>query len=83
MDGRHMKLKGNTEVHGRQCGIGPTRRMNRRDARWPSSSIVPSSMARSPLVASLLLVAMPAAPNSFLFLVVRPGAPSSDARSPC
>ena len=29
-----------------------------------------------PLVASLLLVAMPGAP-SFLFLVVRPGAPSS------
>ena len=30
-----------------------------------------------PLVASLLLVAMPRAPSSFLFLVVRPGAPSS------
>ena len=30
-------------------------------------------------VASLLLVAMPRAPSSFLFLVVRPGAPSSDA----
>ena len=30
-----------------------------------------------PLIASLLLVAMPSAPNSFLFLVVRPGAPSS------
>ena len=29
------------------------------------------------LVASLLLVAMPFAPSSFLFLVVRPGAPSS------
>ena len=29
------------------------------------------------LVVSLLLVAMPGAPNSFLFLVVRPGAPSS------
>ena len=41
-----------------------------------------------PRVASLLLVAMPFAPSSFLFLVVRPGAlssflaPSSDARSP-
>ena len=31
----------------------------------------------STLVASLLLVAMPFAPRSFLFLVVRPGAPSS------
>ena len=29
------------------------------------------------LVASLLLVAMPRAPSSFLLLVVRPGAPSS------
>ena len=29
------------------------------------------------LVASLLLVAMPFAPSSFLFLVVWPGAPSS------
>ena len=31
----------------------------------------------TPLVASLLLVAMPGAPSSFLLLVVRPGAPSS------
>ena len=30
-----------------------------------------------PLVASLLLVAMPFVPSSFLLLVVRPGAPSS------
>ena len=29
-----------------------------------------------PLVASLLLVAMPFAPSSFLLLVVRPGAPT-------
>ena len=34
-----------------------------------------SSTARSPLVAFLLLVAMPGAPTSFLLLVVRPGAP--------
>ena len=31
----------------------------------------------SNLIASLLLVAMPFAPSSFLLLVVRPGAPSS------
>ena len=43
---------------------------------------------RTDLVASLLLVAMPGAPSSFLLLVVRPGAPSSvlapssKARSP-
>ena len=35
--------------------------------RWPGMK----------LVASLLLVAMPGAPSSFLLLVVRPGAPSS------
>ena len=45
-----------------------------------------SLSSEEPLVASLLLVAMPG--SSFLFLVVRPGAPSSvlapssDARSP-
>ena len=31
----------------------------------------------APFVASLLIVAMPGAPSSFLFLVVRPGAPIS------
>ena len=36
-----------------------------------------STMYQEPLVASLLLVAMPGAPSSFLLLVVRPGAPSS------
>ena len=36
----------------------------------------------SNLVASLLLVAMPGAPSSFLLLVVRPGAPSSDGLQP-
>ena len=38
------------------------------------------SDAYKPLVASLLLVAMPGAPSSFLFLVVRAGAPSSTPR---
>ena len=41
----------------------------------PTSIFAPSSEARSPLVASLLLVAMPFAPSSFL-------APSSKARTP-
>ena len=40
----------------------------------PSSVLAPSS---EPLVASLLLVAMPLVTSSFLLLVVRPGAPSS------
>ena len=34
-------------------------------------------LGQEPLIASLLLVAMPFAPSSFLLLVVRPGAPSS------
>ena len=37
----------------------------------------PTSDMASNLVASLLLVAMPFVPSSFLLLVVRPGAPSS------
>ena len=40
-----------------------------------SSILVPSSDCQEPLVAFLLLVAMPGAPSSVL-------APSSDARSP-
>ena len=35
------------------------------------------AMPGAPLVASLLLVAMPFVASSFLLLVVRPGAPSS------
>ena len=40
-------------------------------------SSVLSNYDRFDFVASLLLVAMPFAPSSFLFPVVRPGAPSS------
>ena len=32
---------------------------------------------QEPLVASILLIAMPLVPSSFLLLVVRPGAPGS------
>ena len=55
------------------------------DARAESGSLVAvhpckGSARRSDgrdLIASLLLVAVPFVPSSFLFLVVRPGAPSS------
>ena len=40
----------------------------------PGHTLLPGTM---PLVASLILVEMPFAPTSFLFLVARPGAPSS------
>ena len=43
----------------------------------PQKAPAPSSKGQEPLVASLLLVAMPGAPSSFLFLVAMPGAPSS------
>ena len=58
------------------------------DARSPYSSFFFLVVGQEPLVASLLLVPMPQAPTGFLFLVVRPGAPSSvlapssDARGP-
>ena len=46
----------------------------------PSKVLATSGDARSPVrsvLCSLLLVAMPFVPSSFLLLVVRPGAPSS------
>ena len=47
-------------------------------ARLADVESTPSELqSEKPLVASLLLVAMPGAPSSFLLLVVRPGAPSS------
>ena len=42
-----------------------------------------NKLGQEPLVASLLLVAMPGAPSSFLLLVVGPGAPSSNLATVC
>ena len=56
-------------------GLGTGRQLHSLDTKRQSVSM------DSNLVASLLLVAMPFVPSSFLLLVVRPKAPSSATKS--
>ena len=75
----HAAVRAADRTHGFRVHIGTFQILPvcEREGERASRGIWGRSHADRTLVASLLLVAMPGAPSSFLFLVVRPGASSS------